>query len=139
MFEERARSHGWVASPRAPQPPRDWISVYRQEGAELRLAHYPASSRLTDSQGISREVPEQVTCALEFRTDASTWETKIPEMIINGSPLDHANPLDTTHYQGGPPGMTVKSWRLASGAQVHATYIPQRGTLELSINYFPEP
>jgi hypothetical protein len=138
-FDAYAASHGWTATPRTPQPPRDWISVYRKPSAELRLSHYPASYQPADSEGVSRESREQTSCSLEFLTDATTWQATIPQMFIGGTSISEAEPIDTSQFEGGPPGMTVKGWRLGNSSEVFATYIPQRGTLELSINYFPEP
>lgn len=135
-FETYAAAREWpaVRSPDRPGSHRDWITAFRPAQGEVRLSHVPAWSEPEDADGVSRGGDEQFICSVEFRTDAETWRDSVSDLMARQAAPE---PLDTRGYQGGPPGMAVNGWRLADGNTIHATYLPTRGTLELSLNYFP--
>ncbi|HWQ88102.1 hypothetical protein [Brevundimonas sp.] len=135
-FEAWALAKGWPALryPERPELHRDWITGFRSAQGEVRLSHFPARSEPEDADGVSRQSDEQIICSVEFRTDADSWRSSVSDLI---SRQNAPQPLDTSGYQGGPPGMVVSGWRLADDDTIHATYLPTPGVLELSFNHFP--
>jgi len=139
-FQATARSENWVVLEYRPRPElrRDWIFGFRAGQLEVRLSHFPSWSEPADADGVSRSSREQTICSVEGPVTSSWWQTQLSEVVVQGTKLGASEKIDTSLYQGGPLGAAVSSWRLADESQIHATYEPASGNLELSINYFPE-
>ena len=135
-LEAYAAAKGWVALryPERPELRRDWIAGFRSAQGEVRMSHIPAWSEPEDSDGVSRRSDEQFICSVEFPTNPDSWGVFVSDLI---SRQKGPESMDISGYQGGPPDSVVSGWALADGSRIHATYLPSRGTLELSFNYFP--
>ena len=125
-FEGVARTQGWTPVETNPGN-RDWVVGYRSGGLVVRLSQYRSE---TLDGGV---LPARI-CAVDRIEAGPDWEQKVSTLQVEGRALGASNLPDAERYQI-PPGMEVRVWDLADGSRIHASYMPARSYLELSINY----
>lgn len=125
-FENVAKAQGWT-SVNANVRDRDWVVAYRSGELIIRLSQYRAE---TVEDGV---VPARI-CAVDRIEAGPEWEQKLSMLVVDGAPLGNPSQPDMSTYQM-PPDMELAVWDLADGSRIHASYVPARSYLELSINY----
>ena len=122
-----AKAQGWEPAERRSPPTRGWEAGYWTDtGALVRLSGYPASG-----DGMT---PAQVICAVDRIETGPGWEAKVSALSVDGAPLGEPSQPDMSTYRM-PPDMELTVWDLADGSRIHASYVPARNYLELSVNY----
>ncbi len=122
-----ANAQGWASAERRSPPERGWqVGYWTETRALVRLTGYPATA-----DGLT---PAQVICAVDRIEARPGWEQKVSALTVDGAPLGEPSQPDLSTYQIRPD-MELKVWDLADGSRIHASYIPTRSYLELSINY----
>ena len=125
-FENVARAQGWTPV-ETNLGNREWVVGFRSDGLIIRLSQY----RSETLEGGA--IPARI-CAVDRIEAGSEWEQKVAALQVDGRPLGASTLPDPEVYQI-PASMEVRVWDLADGSRIHASYIPARSYLELSINY----
>lgn len=122
-----AKAQGWETAERRSPPERGWqVGYWTETGALVRLSGYPASS--------DGSTPAQVICAVDRIETGPGWGQKVSALSVDGAPLGEPSQPDMSTYRM-PPEMELTVWDLADGSRIHASYVPARNYLELSVNY----
>ncbi|WP_370238362.1 hypothetical protein [Brevundimonas sp.] len=125
-FEAVADAQGWSQVEAAPRN-NDWIVSYRSAGLIIRLSQYQIATAGGEA------VPGRI-CAVDRIEAGPDWEQQVSALKVDGRILGKSTLPDPDIYQI-PPGMEVRVWDLSDGSRIHASFIPARSYLELSINY----
>ncbi len=125
-FENVARAQGWTPI-ESNLGNREWVVGFRSNGLIIRLSQY----RSETLEGGA--IPARI-CAVDRIEAESDWEQLVAALEVGGRALGASSLPDPEVYQI-PAGMEVRVWDLADGSRIHASYIPARSYLELSINY----
>lgn len=125
-FEAVADGQSWRPVEAAPRN-NDWIVSYQSAGLVIRLSQYQVAM-------VGGEAVPGRICAVDRIEAGPDWEQQVSALKVDGRVLGKSTLPDPDVYQI-PPGMEVRIWDLSDGSRIHASYIPARSYLELSINY----